>query len=166
MESSTPDTEALAGASRRKSMRVQQRPETYNETTTTNNAKRKRSSADDDDVEMEDAATGEEDAESAEEESAADDRERGKRAKRPKNSRGKPTAKKAKTKGETVSLPIRPMREKTRRPKKAKPLKDAAAAEKAGGLYGEFRLAPIYLLPDANGSPQPMCLPGCCLSTK
>jgi cohesin complex subunit SA-1/2 len=133
MDDSSVSVESHPGALRRRSGRVTKRPDTYAPGSPTSSVKRKRAN-DDDDVEVEimldeeDEGLDETDGEPDEEE------QREKRRKTPKPK--KPTSKKPKTNGVDVNLPIRPANRKVRRPKIAKTLKDAAAADEAGGLYG------------------------------
>ncbi|KAK0664304.1 Cohesin subunit psc3 [Lasiodiplodia hormozganensis] len=143
--SSPADNTETTATTRRKSGRVTRKPETIYSSAATPATKRKRGAdrqadaSDDDDPEDDD-----EDDEDESSESDADDEElRDKRRKKKRQSAAKakatpqrkPAAKKSKPNGDTLSLAIRPAA-KTKKPRKPRPSK-VAAAEEVGGLYGE-----------------------------
>ena len=132
MEASSPPVEVdSTAATRRKSGRVSKKPDAYSPNAAT---KRKRAGALDGAEDGDAGDASEPESESSEGEPDEEElRESKKRARKQKSS-ARPQ-KKPKVNGETVRLPVRPAG-KTKRPKKAKPLKDAKAAEEAGGLYG------------------------------
>ena len=136
MEISSPDPDTQTGATRRKSGRVVRKPEFLAASSPTGSAKRKRTEQDEGDVgigddteDVDDESDGEPDEEEVREK---------KRAKKGKKAARKPAPKKSKTNGETVSLAIRPAAGgKAKKPRKARPSKNAAAKE-AEGLYGKY----------------------------
>ena len=137
MEISSPDPDTQTGATRRKSGRVVKKPEFLAASSPTGSAKRKRTKQDEGDVDIGDDTEEEVDDESEGEPDEEEVREK-KRAKKGKKAARKPAPKKSKTNGETVSLAIRPAAGgKAKKPRKARPLKNAAA-EEAEGLYGKY----------------------------
>lgn len=143
MATESPEPEAQTGAStRRKSGRVVRKPEHFGASSPAVSMKRKRTDAEEEAAEVEGDASEEEDEEEesegeADEEELKEKRRRARKAAKP--TQRKPAAKKTKTNGATHSLAIRPAGGKAKRPKKAKPLGDAAA-EDAEGLYGMLKL--------------------------
>lgn len=117
----------------RRSGRVSRKPELYIEEAPAA-SKRKRDAADDEQLDDEEESDEEEESE-ADEEELREQKARARKAKAaaPK----KPAAKRSKTNGTSVALPVRAGAKKSRS-KKAKGV-DEAAAEEAGGLYGWFK---------------------------
>jgi len=146
MESSpAPDAEATPRPSRRKSSRVAKPPAFLSPSAATSRAKRKRSPVtNDDEDEALDGASPDEDEDDEEDSSEGEPDEEELREARRKTkgkavTRGKPTAKRVRTNGTAISLPLRPAapRAKKNAVAKGQVLVDTDAAE-IGGLYGEF----------------------------
>lgn len=140
MSSSPAPVDKTDAGNKRRSGRVTRKPDLYTEPLTTS-SKRKRDVAED---ENGDQDSDQEDSES-EEESEPDEeelREQRTKARKPKAAAPKkPAAKRSKTNGISVALPVRAAGKKGRT-KKAKGV-DEATAEEAGGLYGWFSLGPF-----------------------
>lgn len=116
----------------RRSGRVSRKPELYIEEAPA--SKRKRDAADDDQLDDDEDSDEEEESEPGEEELKEQKaRARKIKAAAPK----KPAAKRSKTNGTSVALPVRAAGKKSRS-KKAKGV-DEAVAEQVGGLYGRSR---------------------------
>jgi len=116
----------------RRSGRVSRKPELYIEEAPA--SKRKRDAADDDQLDEDEDSDEEEESEPGEEELKEQKaKARKTKAAAPK----KPAAKRSKTNGTSVALPVRAAGKKSRS-KKAKGV-DEAVAEQVGGLYGRFR---------------------------
>lgn len=130
---SEPREETANATNKRRSGRVSRKPDIYSGAPAT--SKRKRDVAEDDQEDQDDEvdeSESEEESEPGEEELRAQKaRARKTKAAAPK----KPAAKKSKTNGASVTLPVRAAGKKGRT-KKAKGV-DEAAAEEVGGLYGQ-----------------------------
>lgn len=154
MEPSSPDADAQQTRSspaedntttttaRRKSGRVTKKPETIYSTARTPATKRKRGAdadAHDEDDTDEGSEEDDETSESEPDDEEVRDKQRKKKrqaaAKAKSTPQKKPAAKKSKPNGDTLSLAIRPAT-KTKKPRKPRPSK-VAAAEEVGGLFGE-----------------------------
>lgn len=124
-----------SNATRSKSGRVVRKPQLYSESSPVVNSKRKRAQRDEDDADAaEDASESEEDSESEPDEEELRDRRTQTRKRKSNTVRAKPAAKKPKTNGETVSLPLRSASGKPKRGKKAQPR--ASGVSEGEGLYG------------------------------
>lgn len=153
MEPSSPDADAQQTRSspaedntttttaRRKSGRVTKKPETIYSTARTPATKRKRGAdadAHDEDDTDEGSEEDDETSESEPDDEEVRDKQRKKKrqaaAKAKSTPQKKPAAKKSKPNGGTLSLAIRPAT-KTKKPRKPRPSK-VAAAEEVGGLFG------------------------------
>lgn len=133
------EVDATETANKRRSGRVTRKPNLF--TAAPGGAKRKRNAADDreEQVDDDDNSEEEDDSESEGEPDEEEMREKRTKARKGKSAPGKkPAAKRPKTNG-TTALPLRGGQAKTRKPKKAKAL-DEAAAEEAGGLFGKAGL--------------------------
>jgi cohesin complex subunit SA-1/2 len=124
--------DAVSETRSRRSGRVSRKPELYIEETPA--SKRKRDAADDDQLDDDEDSDEEEESEAGEEEL----KERKAKARKTKAAAPKkPAAKRSKTNGTSVALPVRAAGKKSR-VKKAKGV-DEAVAEQAGGLYGRSK---------------------------
>ena len=135
MEGSDAESESHGAGPRRRSGRVAQQAAAPSPASS---AKRKRDDADNaDDVDMDDASESE-DEESEGEPDEEELREKRRRAKKKSVSGKQPAAKKAKptTNGAPVSLAIRPATAPKRKAPAKKRAQTNAAAEEAGGIYG------------------------------
>jgi cohesin complex subunit SA-1/2 len=116
----------------RRSGRVSRKPELYIEEAPA--TKRKRDAADDDQIDEDEDSDEDDESEPGEEELKEQKaKARKTKAAAPK----KPAAKRSKTNGTSVALPVRTAGKKGRS-KKAKGV-DEAVAEQVGGLYGRFK---------------------------
>lgn len=131
---SEPDVDATETANKRRSGRVTRKPDLF---TAAGGAKRKRDAVDDREAheDGEDEVEDEDESDSEGEPDEEEMRETKSKARKGKAAPAKkPAAKRSKTHG-TATLSVRADQAKTRKPKKAKAL-DEAAAEEAGGLFG------------------------------
>jgi cohesin complex subunit SA-1/2 len=122
----------------RRSGRVSRKPELYIEEAPA--SKRKRDAADDDQLDDDEDSDEEEESEAGEEEL----KERKAKARKTKAAAPKkPAAKRSKTNGTSVALPVRAAGKKSR-VKKAKGV-DEAIAEQVGGLYGRSKQSDTHV---------------------
>ncbi|KAF2225769.1 hypothetical protein BDZ85DRAFT_316901 [Elsinoe ampelina] len=137
MSSPPPDNdEEVASTNKRRSGRVSKKPEFL--VTEPASTKRKRAAPhDDDDVNgAEDTSDEDEDDDEAEYDEPAEEELRERRAKKTKNGTKRPAAKKPKTNGAPVQIPIRSTPMKKRPSKKGK-ASTVPNAKEVGGLYAE-----------------------------
>ncbi|PSK44212.1 hypothetical protein B9Z65_192 [Elsinoe australis] len=137
MSSPPPGTEEeLTSTNKRRSGRVSKKPEyLVPESAST---KRKRDAPNDDDESNDIADDSEEDDELEEDDDEpAEEELRERRARKPKSAPKRPAAKKPKTNGTSVQIPIRSTASKARRPSKKTKAGAVPNAEEVGGLYAE-----------------------------
>ena len=117
---------------RRTSARVSARAESSSQSA----SKRKRNDNTELDNEIEDVQSTSEDTSESEDEQDDEDEPEGTR--RQRNSNLRPPPKRARTKGDKVSLTIRTAPKKSGKSKKPRPVNLVEAAKAIGGLYGMF----------------------------
>jgi cohesin complex subunit SA-1/2 len=144
MEISSPEgdpalpTAAPPSTATRKSSRVIRKPQLYAPSSPIGSAKRKRATNEDDAADgADDASESDDEDESEPDEEELKERRRQARKNKstPKKAPKKPAAKKPKTNGETVTLPLRTTASKPKKAKKAKARE--SSMNEADGLYGQ-----------------------------